>query len=294
MSGNTGSTQTQLYGIQAVNGQDSTAANLTIAQDNVLTGNQSSPISDTGTYNSVADAKLPASSYPVSVNDAPTIGGVTAAISTTDSAAVHPFQNATIADRDFGVIDKLTVTVSGGSANGILSGTEIAQTSTPGTYTIGSTSGGTPSAMATLLHGAVFTPNTNPTGTAVATTLAVSDIQSSPTSTTAVTSNATTTVTATTGGNVSLFLSEDAYQGDAKYAVTVDGKQVINGASATASNAAGQDQTVNLPGILAAGAHDDRNLYLSGIGVNNTPVAGASYAFMSGDTEHFSITVPHS
>ena len=55
---------------------------------------------------------------------------------------------------------------------------------------------------------------------------------------------------------MSLLLSEDAYKGEAQYAITVDGKQVINGASVTASHAAGQQQSVNLTGILAAGAHD--------------------------------------
>jgi Pectate lyase superfamily protein/Ca-dependent carbohydrate-binding module xylan-binding len=311
VSGNTGSTQTQLYGIQVVNGQDSNAGNLTVAQDNVLSGNQSSPISDTGSYDSVSDANLPALSYATPVNDAPTISGVAAAVSTSNNAATHPFQNANIVDPDFGVIDKLTVTTSGGSTNGILSGTGVSQTSTPGTYTIGATSGSTPSAMSTLLKGAVFTPTTNSAGTAVATTFTLHDTQSSPTSPTSATSSASTVVTATGGGNVSLLLSEDAYQGDAKYAVTVDGKQVINGASVTASHAAGQEQSLNLPGILTAGAHDigisflndlyggtsatDRNLYLSGIDVNNAPAAGVSpHTFFSDGTDHFSIVVPNS
>jgi hypothetical protein len=311
VSGNASAAQTQLYGIQVLNGQASNAGNLTIAQDNVLTGNRTSAISDAqGTYNSASDANLPALNYSVSINDAPTISGVAAAVSSVNNVAIHPFQNATITASDLGVIDKLTVTVSGGSANGILSGAGITQTATPGTYAIGPTSGGTPSVMSTFLHGAVFTPTTNPAATAVATTLTLKDTQSSPTSLTAVTSNATTVVTATGGGNVSLLLSEDAYKGDAQYAITVDGKQVINGASVTASHAAGQQQSVNLTGILAAGAHDigvsflndlyggtsatDRNLYLGGIDLNKTPVAGASHTFFSGGTEHFSIVVPHS
>jgi hypothetical protein len=312
VSGNTGSTQTQLYGIQVVNGQYSNASNLAIAQDNVLTGNKTATISvPQGSYNSVADANLPTLSYAVPVNDAPTIGGVPAAVSSANNAAIHPFQNATITDPNFGVIDKLTVTVSGGSANGTLSGAGITQTSTAGTYTIGTTSGGTPSAMSTLLQGAVFTPTANSTGAPVATTLTLRDTQTSPTSPTAVTSSAATVVTAAGGsGNVSLLLSEDAYQGDAKYSVTVDGKQVINGASATASHAAGLQQTVNLPGILAAGAHDigvsflndlyggtsatDRNLYLNGIDLKTAAVAGTSHSFFSAGTDHFSVVVPHS
>ena len=51
--------------------------------------------------------------------------------------------------------------------------------------------------------------------------------------------------------NVSLLLAEDAYQGDAKFSVWVDGKQVVNGGVCTASAAAGKTQAVTLPGILS-------------------------------------------
>ena len=75
-----------------------------------------------------------------------------------------------------------------------------------------------------------------------------------------------------------LHVSEDAWEGDAQYTVSVDGKQVGGTLTATASHAIGQEQTVTVSGNWGAGQHvvtvdflndayggtsyEDRNLYV--------------------------------
>lgn len=116
---------------------------------------------------------------------------------------------------------------------------------------------------------------------------------------------ASTTGTATP---ISIAMSEDAYKGDAQYTVAIDGKQVETGGSITASNAAGQSQTVNLSALLTAGPHDlavtftndlyggtpstDRNLYVKSVDIGTTPVPGAAAALLSTGTTHIPFVVP--
>jgi hypothetical protein len=75
-----------------------------------------------------------------------------------------------------------------------------------------------------------------------------------------------------------LHLSEDAWQGDAQCAISIDGKTIGGTVTVTASHAAGKTQTVTLTGQWGPGAHDvgvqflndawggtaatDRNLYV--------------------------------
>ena len=86
-------------------------------------------------------------------------------------------------------------------------------------------------------------------------------------------------------------MSEDAYQGDAQFTVSVDGAQVGGTQTATASHAAGKSQAFTLLGNWAAGAHTvavsflndlyggggtaDRNLYVDGVTAGGTTVPGA-------------------
>jgi len=107
---------------------------------------------------------------------------------------------------------------------------------------------------------------------------------------------------------LTLHLAEDAWQGDAQYSVTVDGKPLGQGGTVTASNAKGQSQAVSLQSALSAGQHDigvsflndayggtaatDRNLYVKGIDVNGTAVSGATASLMNTGTSHFQIMVP--
>ena len=109
-------------------------------------------------------------------------------------------------------------------------------------------------------------------------------------------------------GTITLHLAEDAYQGDAKYSVAVDGAAPVASGAVTALNTAGQSQAVNLPGTLAAGWHDiavsflndlyggaaaaDRNLYVKSVDVNGVAGPGASAALDSNGVAHLSIFVP--
>jgi hypothetical protein len=107
---------------------------------------------------------------------------------------------------------------------------------------------------------------------------------------------------------LTLHLAEDAYQGNAQFAVAIDGTTVLQNGTVTALNGSGQSQAVNVSALLSAGKHDvavsflndawggtsstDRNLYVKGIDVNSTPAAGASAALFSNGTTHFQIMVP--
>ncbi len=107
---------------------------------------------------------------------------------------------------------------------------------------------------------------------------------------------------------LTLHLAEDAWQGNAQFAVAIDGTTVLQNGTVTALNGSGQSQAVNVSALLSAGRHDvavsflndawggtsstDRNLYVKGIDVSGSPVAGASAALLSTGTTHFQIVVP--
>ena len=58
-----------------------------------------------------------------------------------------------------------------------------------------------------------------------------------------------------TGKNAVAFsISEDAWQGDAQFTISVDGKQVGGTQTATASRNAGQAQTFNVMGDFGPGS----------------------------------------
>ncbi len=111
---------------------------------------------------------------------------------------------------------------------------------------------------------------------------------------------------------LTLALSEDAWQGDAQFSLSIDGKQVAINTSVTASHAAGATQIFDFNAELAAGTHDvalsfandayggsssaDRNLYLSGASLNGTSLGAAAWTqgFYSNGTSHLSLSVPAS
>ncbi|GAA0584699.1 hypothetical protein GCM10009416_23860 [Craurococcus roseus] len=103
-----------------------------------------------------------------------------------------------------------------------------------------------------------------------------------------------------------LKISQDAYQGDAQYTVSVDGKQIGGTLTAKASHATGDSDTVTVKGDWAAGAHTvtvtflndayggaataDRNLYLDAATYNGTAVPGAVKALLASGGAGFSFT----
>jgi hypothetical protein len=102
------------------------------------------------------------------------------------------------------------------------------------------------------------------------------------------------TVTIGSGSDtLALKISEDAYNGDAQFTISVDGKQIGGTQTATASHAAGQSQTFDVLGTFAAGKHTlsvnflndlyggspsaDRNLYLTGTTIDGKGVSGGTF-----------------
>ena len=121
----------------------------------------------------------------------------------------------------------------------------------------------------------------------------------------------TTPVTATIGSGAEtlvLLLSEDAYQGDAQYTVSIDGVQVGGIQTAHASHAAGQHDTLNVMGNWAPGTHNvsvnflndayggtaatDRNLYLDSASFHGATVAGSTVTMVSAGPAGFSFIEP--
>ncbi len=102
-------------------------------------------------------------------------------------------------------------------------------------------------------------------------------------------------------------LAEQAWQGDAHYAIAIDG-QTLSSGQVTALHSAGQGQTVSLQEVLSVGTHDlavsflndayggssstDRNLYLLGAKVDGTTIPGAGGTLGKTSTDHFQFVVP--
>ncbi len=102
-------------------------------------------------------------------------------------------------------------------------------------------------------------------------------------------------------------VAEDAWQGDAQFTISVDGKQVGGVHTALASHAAGQDQAVAVDTTLAAGAlrvgvsfindawggtpGTDRNLYVTGASFGGQAIAGSAATLLSNGTASFDFAV---
>lgn len=115
------------------------------------------------------------------------------------------------------------------------------------------------------------------------------------------------TVTVGSGSDqIVLKIAEDAFQGDAQYTVSVDGVQIGGTLTASASQSAGQQDTVNVFGDFAAGQHTvtvnflndawggtidaDRNLYVDGMTYDGAAVAGATASMQNSGPVSFSFT----
>ena len=149
--------------------------------------------------------------------------------------------------------------------------------------------GGAPSSTATTASststGASSTPvgPSQQTGTSGATNSPSATGSSSPSGT-----------TSTPPSGLVVDISEDAWQGDAQYTISVDGQQVGGVRTATASHSAGKTEAVSLPGNLTSGDHTvtvdflndayggapsmDRNLYVDGITLGGSPTANGAAA----------------
>jgi hypothetical protein len=110
----------------------------------------------------------------------------------------------------------------------------------------------------------------------------------------------------TTAGGLVIGISEDAWQGDAQYVVSVDSTQIGGARTATASHAAGQAEQVSL-GMLTGGLHTigirflndayggsantDRNLYVTGASYDGQSIPGSTIRLLSNGTAAFPVAV---
>jgi len=133
------------------------------------------------------------------------------------------------------------------------------------------------------------------------------DGQASATPTATLYSNGTAHF-ATSASPLVLQLSEDAWQGDAQFSVSVDGKALGAAQSVTALHASGAAQDFGFGQAMAAGTHDvavsflndayggtattDRNLYVNAVDVNGAAMPGTAAALLSTGTQHISVVVP--
>ena len=112
--------------------------------------------------------------------------------------------------------------------------------------------------------------------------------------------------TAAAPGKLTLYVSQDAYQGNAQFTVAVDGTQIGGVQSASAAHARGDTKAVTLEGAFGAGPHTvavaflndayggsastDRNLYVDGIDLNGVANPGAAAALLSAGTAQLRVT----
>ena len=108
---------------------------------------------------------------------------------------------------------------------------------------------------------------------------------------------------------LALKVSEDAWQGNAQFTVSVDGQQIGGTQTATASHAAGQTQIFNVKGTFAAGNHtatvsflndaysgvtQDRNLYVTGATIDNSVISAATLTETRTGSQSFNFLAPGS
>ncbi len=98
-----------------------------------------------------------------------------------------------------------------------------------------------------------------------------------------------------------LQMSEDAYQGDAQFTVSVDGAQVGGTQTTTANHSQGQTQPFTVHGRFktlkhtvtvnflndANGPLGDRNLYVSGASIDGTPITNANLTLLGDGPQSF-------
>ncbi len=113
---------------------------------------------------------------------------------------------------------------------------------------------------------------------------------------------------ATSAVHLVLNISEDAWQGDAQYTISIDGQQLGGTRTATASHATGQTEAVPVDTALTPGPHSvvvnflndayggtpatDRNLYVDGLVLNGAVVPNQSAVLLSAGPAPLSLTVP--
>ena len=106
---------------------------------------------------------------------------------------------------------------------------------------------------------------------------------------------------------LALAVSEDAYNGNAKFTVQVDGKQIGGAQTVTALHDAGASQMVDVLGNFGAGQHtatitflnddyagpgQDRNLYVTSANINGQAISGGTITALYNGPVSFGFVVP--
>ncbi|MGI4942676.1 MAG: carbohydrate-binding domain-containing protein, partial [Janthinobacterium lividum] len=127
-------------------------------------------------------------------------------------------------------------------------------------------------------NGALYSNGAYTTAVTEPTTLAAT----APTPTPTPVPTPVATPTPITTDTLTLNLSEDAFQGDAQFIVSVDGKALGAAQSVTAQNGAGASQAFTFTGQFGPGAHNlavsfTNDLWNPGVGDRNLYVKGATF-----------------
>jgi beta-glucanase (GH16 family) len=242
-----------------------------------------------------------------------TITPATEAVATTDAASVNPFAGVVLTDANAGQTETITVT-SSDAANGTLFDPNAASdgsTLVNGVWVVS----GSCAVVAGVLDGLVFRPTAHQVApdAAVATTLTATlrDTAGESASATAdITATAVAPPVTTTGGSSSpdtltLNISEDNWNGDAKFIVDVNGERVGGHYSSSVLHASGDAGVVLLTGNWGSGVQDvqvrfindayggtastDRNLYINSIAYDGATYANTSGTLMSNGADKFAV-----
>jgi endoglucanase len=236
---------------------------------------------------------------------APVVSGLAAQTSLGQNATATPFSAISVSDPDDNASTSAVITFSNDGmatdADGLLSGAGLTHTGV-GTYSLAAT---TPSRLAAELAGLVFTPTISATNSVV-TTLASLTLAEGDATTTA-TMPIVATRPAALVDNVTVALSEDAYDGDAQGLIKIDGTQIGGSQTITALNALGLSDQLTFIGDFGVGTQDisiqfindayggssalDRNLYVDFISLNGTQIADTYAPLYANSTANFSLTL---
>jgi hypothetical protein len=118
-----------------------------------------------------------------------------------------------------------------------------------------------------------------------------------------------TPVGAAPADTLTLHLSENPWEGNAKFTLTIDGKTITTSQSITALHSAGASEAFTFAGNFGTGTHtvgvnfingasggtasEDRTLYVNSISVNGTNYGSGVTTLQSDSTASFTVTTLH-
>ena len=243
------------------------------------------------------------------VATAPAISGITATDALFDTMTTGPFLGVSVTDPDVGAATSAAITLSNGKAtdaNGILSGAGLTHTAA-GTYSLAAAS---PAVLTTELRALIFTPTAHQgaagTTTTTHVTLGVTEGHATSSASASIVTQATAPASAV--NQISVDLSEDAYLGDAKGTIAIDGVTIGGVQTITASHALGQSERFTFTGNFGTGPQavsvaftndayggsgaSDRNLYVNAIALNGQTAAHSAASLYTDTSAKFTLTPP--